>query len=155
MTALEAAYADRRVDLAQWGDDPQALAPVSFGWLDAEGGRAVAGPRALAQRALAELLTRRGSDPAEPDRGTDLLEELEFGVSSYGMARDAAGVAILLASRRLAAAEADSWPDDERLGKLELDNVVARQDGLEMSFSLTTRSGTAAYLPPVRLVMAA
>lgn len=118
--------------------------------VDAAGSAAVTGIEKLAQRALLELLTRRGSMAALPSRGSSLLD-----AASSGLIRTEADVfqrfafAAVDVTRNLRADERDSDPPDERLAAFELERASVSAGTLVLGVRIESAAGTGVVVPAV------
>lgn len=108
---------------------------------------AVTGILKIAQRALLEFLTRKGSLTYLPARGTEFLNAV-----SQGLLRTDVDVhqyfsyAASDVLRNLASDELDSDPADERISRFELAKVVVAPGVLRLWITLAVSSGAATTL---------
>lgn len=116
-----------------------------------DGGAITAGVQKLAQKVLLILLTKIGSRRYAPTEGTTFMIEAERGFwRTPADVSQAFYAARLDVSRQCQASEADTDPDDERWGSLDLDGVTLAGDRVSVRLTLVTRAGTAyAYITPI------
>lgn len=112
-----------------------------------DGGALVTGVLKLAQRFVVVLLTRRGSLPLLPERGTTLLDELASGRATTTQDVHAAfASAVGEAARQLRALERADDPDDERFADATLDRVGWDGAGPQLWVTLRSLAGAARQL---------
>jgi len=124
---------------------PQLAAPA-----DASGSWSVTGVEKLAQRVVLELLTRRGSMPLLPSRGSSLLDAVAGGlVRTEVDVHQRFAFAAVEVERNLAADASPADPPDERLARLELARATVAPGRLTLDVRIETAAGTGIEVPAV------
>lgn len=113
--------------------------------LAADGADVATGPIKLVQRVALDFLTRRGSLPFSPGRGSPFMD-----AASSGLLRSEVDVvqqfafAAAATTRNLRAEEAAGDPADERLGSLRLERAVVEPGRLTLHVRIEAASGAGA-----------
>ena len=139
----------RDVDLYLMGTSAEGQLDMDL----SDGGAVVAGPVAAAQKFLAVLLCRKGSDPIDADYGTSFV-----GMATSGRLRNQPIAEMVLmdsiqdALTQLRTVREDDSPLDEEVAKVDIESVSVAVDSLDVELTLTTMAGTTTtFLVPVRL----
>jgi hypothetical protein len=138
----------RTYDVVAFQIPPNPLQPSPQKLWELDGaGRAVTGILKLAQHALLELLTVKGSRPFNQASGTSLLSFVRQGlirneVDAYVYFQYAVGEL----QQNLLAAETAADPDDERFVSLVILSVTFTPQQVSYRTQLTSRAGTAREL---------
>lgn len=101
------------------------------------------GPQKLVQRWLLEFLTELGSMPGLPKRGTDFMTQVRRGrLRTQAAVIAAFNFAAYAARTNLRNEEDDTWPDDERIGVVELQSVAFLPGYAQIRCSIASRAGS-------------
>jgi len=102
----------------------------------------------LAQRILLNLLTAKGTDPLDPNRGTDLAAIVGSNYSDEDELAQVTALAVLQTETYIKAVQADEefLTADERLGHLAVTGIDTLGDFLQLSFTVQSEASTSAKL---------
>ena len=137
--------------------DTYALGSSAEGRLSlsmADGGSVAVGPIEAAQKLIIRLLTKKGSDPIDRDRGTGLLALVSSGrmrnpLTAAMLAQDSLQDAVL----QLAALRVDGYEAGEETASAVVDSVRFAEDTLTIAITITTMAGVSSQiLLPIHLV---
>lgn len=117
-------------------------------------GSIVTGVQKVAQAAVIELLTPKGSKKFDSDAGTDFITKLLRGELRTELDVFAAfNFAATRIIRKFRADRKDSDPDDEVLTKLSLDRLALSGSQATLTISVTTLAGSSRkYIVPLEVL---
>ncbi len=139
-------YFDRTIDLTAFdgmtaqGEQQLTMRLAAPG----EGGQVCTGAQKVVQRFLLKLLTELGSDPLEPEDGTEFLTKLNRGeIRNQVDALVVFAEAQLDIRRRLRAEETAADPADERYESAVVESLAVLPGFVQYHLRITTRAGDA------------
>lgn len=135
---------------AMRASDGSQVGDMIVGIVDATGSQAVTGIQKLAQRALLELLTRKGSMLLLPTRGSSLLDSISRGgVRTEADVYQAFAFASTDVLRNLAADTATADPADEKLRSFELTGASVLPGYIQLNVRIESEAGVGFVMPAV------
>ncbi len=103
----------------------------------------------LAQRFVLELLTDSGSLIYVPNRGTNFIKSMRYGVLNTWEIMGAFSSALLTIRKNFKEDETDDDPPEEKFAGASLDSVTLSGDSAFLEITITNEAGSAnkVYLP--------
>ncbi|MFA7162128.1 MAG: hypothetical protein WC083_06115 [Candidatus Methanomethylophilaceae archaeon] len=118
-----------------------------------DGGRVVAGPLVAAQKLVSILLSNKGADPINPERGTNLVRLATTGhLRSEELAELLILDSVADAISQMMAMRSDESVDDEEVATVDVGYIGIQADEVSVVLQMTTLAGAnVKFTLPIKL----